>query len=68
MSGSTRSAIQDQPGQTVRWTNRDRGNSHTVTAYHPENFERPLRIPAGARPWNSDYLLPERVVFDDLHR
>jgi hypothetical protein len=29
-----------------------------VTAYHPKNFERPLRIPEGAEPWNSDYLLP----------
>ena len=58
MSGSTRSGIHIQPGQTVRWTNRDPGNSHTVTSYHPEIFERPLRIPAGAKPWNSDYLLP----------
>lgn len=47
-----------QPGQTVRWINRDPGNSHTATAYHPQNFERPLRIPDGAVPWNSDYLLP----------
>ena len=51
--------IHVQPGQTVRWTNRDPGNSHTVTAYHPELFERPLRIPASAKPWNSDYLLPD---------
>ena len=50
--------IHIRSGQTVRWTNRDSGNSHTVTSYHPEIFERPLRIPAGARPWNSDYLLP----------
>ena len=47
-----------QPGQAVRWTNRDPGNSHTVTAYHPEMFDRPLRIPACAKPWHSDYLLP----------
>jgi len=51
--------IHIKPGQTVRWTNRDKGNSHTVTSYHPEIFERPLRIPAGARPWNSDYLMPD---------
>jgi plastocyanin len=50
--------IHIQPGQTVRWTNRDPGNAHTTTAYHPELFERPLRIPGGAKPWNSDYLLP----------
>jgi plastocyanin len=47
-----------QPGHTVCWTNRDPGNSHTVTSYHPEIFERPLRIPVGAKPWNSDYLMP----------
>ncbi|WP_244510675.1 cupredoxin domain-containing protein [Microvirga guangxiensis] len=34
------------------------GNSHTATAYHWKNFERPQRIPEGAEPWNSDYLLP----------
>jgi plastocyanin len=47
-----------EPGRTVRWTNRDRGNSHTVTSYHPDIFERPLRIPAGVKGWDSDYLLP----------
>jgi plastocyanin len=48
-----------QPGQTIRWINLDPGNSHTATAYHPKNFERPLRIPESAQPWNSDYLLPD---------
>jgi len=48
-----------RPGQSVRWVNRDPGNSHTATAYHPQNFDRPLRIPAGAASWNSDYLLPD---------
>lgn len=47
-----------QPGQTIRWTNRDAGNSHTVTAYHPLNFDRPLRMPQNAEPFDSDYLLP----------
>src|SRR5690606_13047344 len=46
------------PGQTVRWINRDPGNSHTVTSYHPSIFDRPQRIPDGAAPWDSDYLLP----------
>jgi plastocyanin len=32
-----------------------------VTAYHPNNFDRPLRIPRGAEPWNSDYLLPNEA-------
>lgn len=49
-----------QPGQTVRWTNKDPGNVHTSTAYHPENDGHGLRIPAAAEPWNSDYLLPDQ--------
>lgn len=48
-----------QPGQTIRWTNRDPGNSHTVTSYDPSLFDRPRRIPDGAPPWDSDYLLPD---------
>lgn len=48
-----------QPGQIVRWTNRDAGNSHTVTAYHPAFFARSRRIPMYAKPWNSGYLLPD---------
>lgn len=55
-----------RPGQAVRWVNRDAGNVHTSTAYHPANG-KPLRMPEGAKPWNSDYLLPGQsftVVFD----
>lgn len=47
------------PGQSVRWTNRQTGNVHTTTAYHPANG-KPLRIPDGAKPWNSNYLMPEQ--------
>lgn len=47
------------PGQMIRWTNRDPGNSHTATAYHPALFDRPFRLPEGAEPWDSGYLLPE---------
>jgi plastocyanin len=46
------------PGNTVRFVNRDPGNSHTATAYHPANLDRPRRIPQGAEPWDSGYLLP----------
>jgi plastocyanin len=55
-----------RPGQAVRWVNRDAGNVHTSTAYHPDNG-KPLRIPQGAQAWNSDYLLPGQsftVVFE----
>ncbi|WP_328517655.1 plastocyanin/azurin family copper-binding protein [Devosia algicola] len=47
-----------QPGQTVRWTNNDPSNAHTSTAYHPSILDRPRRIPNGARPWDSGYLMP----------
>src|SRR3546814_9323968 len=40
------------------WVNRDTGNAHTATAYHPANFDRPRRVPPGADGWDSDYLLP----------
>ncbi|WP_181168141.1 plastocyanin/azurin family copper-binding protein [Mesorhizobium sp. B2-4-19] len=50
-----------KPGQTVRWTNLNPGNSHTTTAYSPKNFGRPLRMPKAARPWASDYLLPNET-------
>lgn len=46
------------PGTTVRFVNRDRGNGHTATAYHPANFDRLRRIPAAAEPWDTDFLLP----------
>ncbi|WP_298015287.1 plastocyanin/azurin family copper-binding protein [uncultured Castellaniella sp.] len=55
-----------RPGQTVRWVNRDAGNVHTTTAYHPDNG-KPRRIPEGAAGWNSDYLMPGKsftVTFD----
>ena len=54
-------------GQTVRWTNHETGNVHTCTAYHPANGGKPQRIPNGAQPWDSDYLMPGQsfsVKFD----
>lgn len=55
-----------RPGQAVRWINKDTGNVHTVTAYHPDNH-KPLRIPPQASSWNSNYLMPDAsfvMVFD----
>jgi plastocyanin len=46
-------------GSTLRFVNRDKGNSHTSTAYHPALFDRKRRIPKAAQPWDSDYLLPD---------
>lgn len=47
------------PGTVLRFVNRDRGNSHTATSYHPDLFGRARRIPAAAAPWDSGFLLPE---------
>ncbi|HRO16232.1 MAG TPA: plastocyanin/azurin family copper-binding protein, partial [Paracoccus sp. (in: a-proteobacteria)] len=48
------------PGTTIRFINRDPGNSHTATAYHPDILDRQQRIPAAAVPWDSDFLLPDQ--------
>ena len=48
-----------EPGTTVRWINRDAGNAHTATAYHPVIDNRQRRTPPEAEPWDSDYLLPK---------
>ena len=50
-----------EPGTTVRWVNT--ASVHTVTAYHPANGDRPLRIPAEAAPWDSGYLRGAGAVF-----
>lgn len=44
-----------EPGTVVRWTVRE--NVHTTTAYHPDNDHHPLRIPEGAMPWDSGFLV-----------
>jgi plastocyanin len=50
------------PGTTVRWIVRD--NVHTSTAYHPSNDRHSLRIPEGALPWDSGYLVHPEEHFD----
>jgi plastocyanin len=46
-----------QPGDTVRWIQVN--GYHSVTAYHPANGDRELRIPEHAEPWDSGMLLAE---------
>ena len=46
------------PGATLQFTNRDPGNSHTATTYHPGVFGRERRIPVAAEPWDSEFLMP----------
>jgi plastocyanin len=51
-----------EPGTTVRWIVRD--NVHTTTAYHPDNDRHSLRIPDGAAPWDSGFLVKPGASFD----
>lgn len=51
-----------RPGDTIRWINLDKGNAHTSTAYHPANADHPLRIPAGAAPWDFRLSAPRPVL------
>jgi plastocyanin len=44
-----------EPGTTIRWVAV--ANVHTATAYHPSNGHHSLRIPEGAAPWDSGYLV-----------
>lgn len=43
------------PGTTIRWVIHE--NVHSTAAYHPANGNRSLRIPEGAAPWDSDYMV-----------
>jgi plastocyanin len=51
-----------EPGTTVRWITRE--NVHTTTAYHPRNDKHSLRIPKGAKPWDSGFLVHPGDAFD----
>jgi plastocyanin len=51
-----------RPGQTVRWVVAE--NVHTTTAYHPKNAQHSLRIPEGATPWDSGYLVNPGAHFE----
>src|SRR3954467_4262417 len=50
------------PGTRIRWVVE--ANVHTTTAYHPDNDRHPLRIPEGAKPWDSDYLVDPGQAFE----
>src|SRR3954447_26347910 len=50
------------PGTTVRWVLE--ANVHTATAYHPDHDRHPLRIPEGAKPWDSGYLVDPGQEFE----
>ncbi len=51
-----------EPGTTVRWIVRE--NVHATTAYHPRNDHHSLRIPEGATPWDSGFLVHPGDHFD----
>jgi plastocyanin len=47
--------VRIEPGQTVRFIVH--ANVHTTAAYHPRNDHHSLRIPEGAEPWDSGFLI-----------
>jgi plastocyanin len=51
-----------EPGTTIRWLVKE--NVHTTTAYHPKNGHHSLRIPEGAAPWDSGFLVNPGDHFD----
>ena len=46
-----------QKGQTVRWAMTDSAMAITITAFHPSNQNHELRIPEGAKPFDSGIIL-----------
>lgn len=51
-----------EPGATVTFVN-DSG-IHTATAYHPDNEEKPLRIPEEAEPWDSGTKTEQGATYE----
>lgn len=49
-------------GGTITWNNES--GSHTATAYHPDNEDKPLRIPDDADPWDSGLLTEQGATFE----
>ncbi len=49
-------------GSRVRWVVE--ANVDTATAYHPANGGRPFRIPEGAEPWDTGYLVEPGEAFE----
>ena len=48
-------------GHTVRWVVHP--DVHTTSAYHPKNDHHSLRIPEGAEPWDSGFLMKPGAHF-----
>lgn len=43
-----------EEGGTVTWENES--GQHNAVAYHPDNGDKPLRMPEGAEPWSTELL------------
>lgn len=50
-----------EPGGTVTWVSES--GQHDTVAYHPDNGDKPLRIPEGAESWESGLLTAEGETF-----
>lgn len=52
-----------QPGDMVEWAFVEiTVDGHTTTAYHP-NYKKELRMPEGAKPWDSDLILDKSKTY-----
>ncbi|MFQ5794559.1 MAG: plastocyanin/azurin family copper-binding protein [Candidatus Bipolaricaulia bacterium] len=51
-----------EPGTVVRWIQES--DFHSATAYHPDNFGKELRIPEGAKSWDSGVLIEVGATFE----
>lgn len=50
------------PGGTVTWVNES--GAHATAAYHPDNGDRPLRIPESASSWDSGLVTEAGATFE----
>ncbi|WP_336326537.1 cupredoxin domain-containing protein [Halovenus sp. HT40] len=50
-----------EPGGTVTWVSES--GQHDAVAYHPDNGDKPLRIPEGAESWDSGLLTEAGETF-----
>lgn len=54
-------AVWVERGGTVTWTNES--GRHDVVSYHPDNDDKPRRIPEEAAPWSTSMLSDEGATF-----
>lgn len=54
VAGAVMQLLVVEPGGTVTWELES--GTHDAVAYHPDNDDKPLRMPDDATPWRTDLL------------